>query len=382
MRCKIVSLGDICSQVYSGGTPKSTENLYYKDGNIPWLNTKEIHFNRIYNTERNITEVGLNNSSAKWVYPPAVVVAMYGATAGNIATIHIPLTTNQACCNLIVNHDKADYRFVYYYLKWKYKELSRLANGGAQQNLNVKLIKEFIIELPNKEIQNKFANILSTIDDKIETNTAINKNLENMLQAVYQNRFSSEPQNMLAEICSYSKDRLPVSDLTVDDYYSTENMLPQKAGATTAPNLPATSQVIKCHAGDVLVSNIRPYFKKILYCYRDCGCSNDVLCFTPKSQNMTMFLYATLYADRFFDFMALGAKGTKMPRGGGDKQQIMTHPIVLPSEKELDSFNSIAFPLMQNIYNNTSENARLSSLRDTLLPRLMSGEIDVGNVEV
>ena len=60
----------------------------------------------------------------------------------------------------------------------------------------------------------------------------------------------------------------------------------------------------------------------------------------------------------------------------------MTHPIVLPSEKELDSFNSIAFPLMQNIYNNTSENARLSSLRDTLLPRLMSGEIDVGNVEV
>ena len=201
-----------------------------------------------------------------------------------------------------------------------------------------------------------------------------------MLQAVYQKMFSSEPQNMLAEICSYSRDRVSVNELTIDDYYTTENMLPQKAGATTATNLPTTSQVIKCHVGDVLISNIRPYFKKILYCYRDCGCSNDVLCFTPKYQNMTAFLYTTLYEDHFFDFMVLGAKGTKMPRG--DKQQIMTYPIVLPSEKELDSFNSIAFPLMQDIYNNTSENAHLSSVRDALLPRLMSGEIDVSAIEI
>ena len=228
--------------------------------------------------------------------------------------------------------------------------------------------------------QKQISSVLGTINNKIATNTAINKNLADMLQAVYQKMFSSEPQNMLAEICSYSRDRVSVNELTIDDYYTTENMLPQKAGATTATNLPTTSQVIKCHVGDVLISNIRPYFKKILYCYRDCGCSNDVLCFTPKYQNMTAFLYTTLYEDHFFDFMVLGAKGTKMPRG--DKQQIMTYPIVLPSEKELDSFNSIAFPLLQDIYNNTSENAHLSSVRDALLPRLMSGEIDVSAIEI
>ena len=252
--------------------------------------------------------------------------------------------------------------------------------GSTRAYLGIIAQHKLLILLPQIEEQRKIADVLWALDEKIKMNKMINKNLEEMLQAVYQQIFSSEPQNTLAEICSYSKDRVAVDKLTIDDYYSTENMLPQKAGATTATNLPTTPQAIKCHVGDVLISNIRPYFKKILYCYHDCGCSNDVLCFTPKSQDLSAFLYGTLYADHFFEFMVSGAKGTKMPRG--DKQQIMTYPIALPSEEELDSFNSIAFPLMQKIYNNTSENVRLSAIRDTLLPRLMSGEIDVSNIDV
>ena len=189
MRFELASIEDVCNQICSGGTPKSTEDKYYDRGNIPWLNTKEIDFNRIRVTERKITKLGFDNSSVKWVYPPAIVVAMYGATAGNIATIHIPLTTNQACCNLIINDDKADYRFVYYSLMWKNKDLAGLANGGAQQNLNAKLIKEFPIELPDIKTQKTIADILWEIDDKIETNTAINKNLEEQAQAIYKSWF-------------------------------------------------------------------------------------------------------------------------------------------------------------------------------------------------
>ena len=162
----------------------------YREGKAPWLNTKEIHFNRIRNVEHQITELGLESSSAKWVYPPAVSIAMYGVTAGNVATIHIPLTTNQACCNLIIDDSKADYRFVYYYLKLKYNEISGLANVGAQQNLNAKLIKEFPIELPSIHFQNEVANMLWSIDDKIEANTAINKNLEEQAHLIYKD-FSS-----------------------------------------------------------------------------------------------------------------------------------------------------------------------------------------------
>ena len=79
-----IDIQQICSHICSGGTPKSTVAEYY-DGNIPWLNTKEINFNRIYETEKTITEEGLNNSSAKWIPANSVIVAMYGATAGKTA---------------------------------------------------------------------------------------------------------------------------------------------------------------------------------------------------------------------------------------------------------------------------------------------------------
>ena len=109
---KEYKIGNICSNVCSGGTPSSKHAEYY-DGDIPWLNTKEINFNRIYNTEKSITEEGLNNSSAKWIAENSVIVAMYGATAGKAAIAKIPLTTNQACCNLTIDPTIADYRFVF-----------------------------------------------------------------------------------------------------------------------------------------------------------------------------------------------------------------------------------------------------------------------------
>ena len=97
---KEYKIGDLCKRVCSGGTPKSTVASYY-DGNIPWLNTKEVSFNGIHHTEKKITQEGLDNSSAKWIEENSVVVAMYGATAGKCAITKIPLTTNQACCNVI-----------------------------------------------------------------------------------------------------------------------------------------------------------------------------------------------------------------------------------------------------------------------------------------
>ena len=168
---------DVCSAVYSGGTPNKKHPEYYEDATIPWLNTGEIAFNRIHNTEKFISEAGLNNSSAKWVPENTVIVAMYGATAARAAITKIPLTTNQACCNLVVDEAKADYRYVYYWLCNQYSHLASLANGGAQQNLNAGQIKDYPIEILPLDKQKKIADVLSAIDDKIENNEKINKNL-------------------------------------------------------------------------------------------------------------------------------------------------------------------------------------------------------------
>ncbi len=173
----IKKISDVCSNVYSGGTPNRKHDDYYTDGKIPWLNTAEIKFNRIYSTEKFITEKGYCSSSAKWVPENAVIVAMYGATAARVAISKIRLTTNQACCNLIVDNNKTDYRYVYYWLCSKYTQLAGLANGGAQQNLNARQIKDFPIALPNLEDQKKIADLLAVLDDKIEVNNKINDNL-------------------------------------------------------------------------------------------------------------------------------------------------------------------------------------------------------------
>ena len=137
-----IRLGDICTKVCSGGTPASSNPAYY-NGNIPWLNTNEVNFCNVYSTNKTISEEGLKNSAAKYIPQNTVIVAMYGVTAGKCAIAKIPLTTNQACCNLVINKEIADYRYVYYYLKLQSESLNKLAIGGAQQNLNALTIKKF-----------------------------------------------------------------------------------------------------------------------------------------------------------------------------------------------------------------------------------------------
>lgn len=263
-------------------------------------------------------------------------------------------------------------------------DLSGYITGSAQPKLSQANLNAVTLLLPEIEIQKKIVDYLGKIDKKIEINKKINENLADLLQTIYQEHFSNislaEKQGILSDICSYSKEKVAVSKLSVSNYFSTENMLPGKAGATEATSLPTILQTTACHKGNTLISNIRPYFRKIIYCEDECGCSTDVLCFAPVQAQYAAYLFSTLYADKFFDFMVAGSKGTKMPRG--DRQQIMTYPIFLPSEEELETFNTVAFPILAQLDSNRVESKQLSELRETLLPKLMSGEIDVSDLDI
>ena len=285
-----------------------------------------------------------------------------------------------------IDPEKVNPKYVKYYCRSKqYNDWVQSFNTGSTRgNINAQTFGNMEIPLPERKQQDYLVSILEPIDEKIRNNKQVNDNLADLLQTIYQERFGNDilavNQGVLSDICSYSRDKVAVSELNVRTYFSTENMLSGKAGSTEATSLPTTSQTTACHKGDTLISNIRPYFKKIVYCEDKCGCSTDVLCFTPSQPCYSAYLFSTLYADKFFAFMVAGSKGTKMPRG--DKQQIMTYPVVLPSEEELAGFNTIASPLLEQIYSNRAENKRLSILRDTLLPKLMSGEIDVSAVQL
>jgi type I restriction enzyme S subunit len=121
----------------------------------------------------------------------------------------------------------------------------------------------------------------------------------------------------LKDIASYVSDKIDVKCLKTPDYISTDNMLPEKGGISTCVTIPEANRVTQYLPGDVLVSNIRPYFKKIWFSNRIGGCSNDVIVFRVIDENKTQpkFLYYLLSQDRFFDYMMIGSNGTKMPRG-------------------------------------------------------------------
>lgn len=181
-------ISELCYRVISGGTPSSGESSYYS-GDIPWLRTQEVNFNRIYDTEIKITQQGLDSSSAKWIKSDSVIVAMYGNSAGRTAISRIELTTNQACCNLEIDSTKADSDYVYYYLTNKYSALKGLARGAAQSNLNSGDIKNFEISLPPLPTQCRIASILSAYDDLIENNLKRIRLLEEAAQNIYREWF-------------------------------------------------------------------------------------------------------------------------------------------------------------------------------------------------
>jgi type I restriction enzyme, S subunit len=149
---------DVCMNITSGGTPSTARTEYY-GGKIPWLRTQEVDWLDIYDTGTKITEEGLKNSSAKMIPENCVIVAMYGATAAKVAINKIPLCTNQACCNLEINEELANYRYVFYWLCNEYRNLRSLGEG-SQSNINGQKVKSFIIPIPPLAIQREIVKIL------------------------------------------------------------------------------------------------------------------------------------------------------------------------------------------------------------------------------
>ncbi|EQA1635481.1 restriction endonuclease subunit S [Enterobacter hormaechei] len=453
MGFEIVQLQSICKKIVSGGTPKSTNPDFYNNGTIPWVKTKEVNNNRIYVSENYITELGLKSSSAKIIPANSVIIAMYGNgdTAGRVAINKIPVSTNQACCNLIIDNSKADYRYVFYFLRTQYQRLVDLKNGGAQQNLNAKTIKEYPFPCAPLQFQNVVADILEGLDEKIILNQCINQTLEQMAQALFKSWFvdfepvkakmavleaggSQEDATLaammtisgkdvdalavferehpeqyaelkataelfpsamqdsemgaipegwalgtLSDIAIFANGKVDVSSLTPATYVSTENMLENRAGISSASSLPSVNSVPNFRRGHVLISNIRPYFKKIWLARFEGGRSADVLAFEARDSVTVEYIYNLLYQESFFDFMMLTSKGVKMPRG--DKKAIMGWQCICPEKKISHAFSKAVGNYYSFIESNHAQNKTLTQLRDTLLPKLLSGEITLPEAE-
>jgi type I restriction enzyme S subunit len=162
---EVVKLDDYAENITSGGTP-SREIKRYFDGNIRWLKTAELRDKEIYESEEKITELGLQESSAKIFPINTVLIAMYGATIGKLGVLKEDCATNQACCAFICY--KNSYKYLFYYLLNSREKLISLGAGAGQPNISQNILKSFPILLPPLSEQVQIAEILTVVDDRLQ----------------------------------------------------------------------------------------------------------------------------------------------------------------------------------------------------------------------
>ena len=399
MEWKEVRLGDVCTRVCSGGTPKST-NLSYYGGEIPWLNTKEIDFNRIYSTEKTITDSGLNNSSAKWIVPNTVTVAMYGATAGKSCIVKVPMTTNQACCNLTINDEVADYEFVYYSLKNDYTTLASLANGGAQQNLNAQIIKDYVLKMPSLADQRRITSILSSLDRKIELNNKINADLEEMAQAIFKNWFVDFEPFKDGKFVDSELGMIP-EGWKVGRLTDVIKLMPGGTPKTSEPLYwdngtipffsPKDVNGVYCFATEKHItetglnkcsSNLYPKDTIFITCRGTVGKVCLAACDMAMNQSNYAIKAIDGYSQYYIFFLVKSVVERLIKKSNGAVFSAITskdfnEEILIPSQKAVEDFTNVIDGFFRRIFTIGTETSRLSLLRDTLLPRLMSGELEV-----
>jgi type I restriction enzyme S subunit len=252
------------------------------------------------------------------------------------------------------------------------------AVGGVRGSLEWEDFEDMQLPVPPISKQREIVKEYNTIQKRIELNQQMIEKLEETAQAIYKQWFVEgiDLENLpegwrvgkVEDLCEYSSQRISINELSLDSYISTENMLQNRAGVVEANNLPTTGSVIRFDIGNILISNIRPYFKKIWLASFSGGCSNDVLCFTPKENVSPLYLYQIFEKDNFFDYVMAGSKGTKMPRG--DKKWIMNYDTFIPSNELLEKFSRTTQVFHRNIQMKKTENQKLRELKDLLLSKM------------
>lgn len=160
-------LGEVATKIYSGGTPKTGVSEYWDNGTIPWMSSGEVNLETVFETEKYITQKGLENSSAKFVPRDSIVIALagQGKTRGKVARIRIDLTTNQSLASLTFDKNTINPNYVYHFLKTQYENLRQISSGsGTRGGLNLQMISAYKIPTPSLAEQERIVNILDKFD--------------------------------------------------------------------------------------------------------------------------------------------------------------------------------------------------------------------------
>ena len=418
---KEMKLVDICTTFTSGGTPSRKRPEYFENGTIPWVRTKELNDGIITEVEEFITPEALKNSSAKMLPKNTVLLAMYGATVGKLGVLGYDSSCNQACAAMVPKDGVVDFRFLYYLLLNHRELIISQATGGAQQNLSGELIKGFTFDFPTYKEQQAISEVLWKIDEKIAANNALSKTLEDIAQTIFKSWFidfdpvkakiaGEKPAGLDAATAALFPDSMEESELgfipkgwevkgigdlgrvvtgktpstkvpeywgdqipfvTIPDMHdqilvtSTVRSLSQK-GADSQRNqyVSAGATMVTCIATPGLVG----------YATRLCQTNQQINSVVPGNEYSSVWLFWHL---RGLIPTLIRNSGIGTVFANLNKSDFSKIKSVTPTREVRDAFSGIVQPIVEFLETLNYESQCLRDIRDGILPRLISGELQI-----
>lgn len=408
------------AEIVCGGTP-STSIPEYWEPEIDWVTAKDVSecdLAKIWKTERKISRRGLENSSAKMLPALATVLIARGATMGKCRMVARPMALNQTCYG-IVARENADPRFIFYKLNSLYTHFRAVAHGTVFDTVIGSGLRRLQMQVPDLREQKAVADILETLDDKIELNQRMNETLEAMARAIFKSWFvdfdavrakaeGRQPFGMDAQTAALFPDSFQDSSLGKiprgwavqsldavahfrnglalqkypprgDEFLPVIKIAQLRKGTTedadkAAADIPSEYVVLD---GDVLFS-WSGSLEAVIWCGGR-GALNQHL-FKVTSSNHPMWFYYFWILEHLADFQAI-ASGKATTMGHIQRHHLTEAKVLVPPAELVEAMDKVFSPIMQAIVGNKLQSRTLANLRDTLLPKLISGEIRLKDAE-
>ena len=371
-------------ELIGGGTPKTTVPEYW-NGNIPWLSVKDFNNDKryVYSTEKHISQSGFENSPTKMLHKDDIIISARG-TVGEIAMIPFDMAFNQSCYGIRASRG-IDKPFLYYLLKNCISQLKRMTHGSVFDTITRDTFANIEVDIPDAETQKRISSVLADIDNKIEVNDAINDNLQQQAAALFSSLYDrTNTEVRFTDLIQILGGGTPktgentywngnIAFFTPKDVGTPYTLITEKTiteeglSHCNSRLYPVNTVFVTARGtvGKVGMSGVPMAMNQS--CYALVG---------KETHQLLVYFYTLKVVDRL-KHKASGAVFDAITTKDFESEQIMKL-----SDDDARAFICIAEPMFQKVLNNCIENLRLSTLRDSLLPKLMSGEIDVSAVQL
>ena len=380
--------------IIGGGTPK-TGKLEYWNGDIPWLSVKDFNndYRYVYETEKTITQAGLDNSSTKLLKRNDSIISARG-TIGAMAMIPYPMAFNQSCYGLRAKEGLVDEEYLYYLIKHNVVILKKNTHGSVFDTITRDTFERIEVRLPSLMEQKATASILRDLDNKIELNNEINNNLEAQAQAIYREMFvnTTNEQRRTCRAEEYfdiaigktpprkehqwfTTNPSDVTWVSISDMGSCGTYISRSSEQLTQEAIDKFN--IKVVPSNTVLLSFKLTVGRIAITHGEMTTNEAIAHFKTDKSFINKYLYCYL---KDFNYQTMGS--TSSIAIAVNSKIIKTMPFVIPADDEISRFHSVADPIFEQILNNQLENDSLAEMRDSLLPRLMSGELDVSSLDI